>query len=133
MKSATLTLAKTERISGRTLPEVLFNGGKSRAMSAFPIRMVYMKGENGENGMACAKILISVPKRRFKHAVNRNRIKRQIREAYRKNKSIIFEKLHDSERLSVMIAFIWQDGSLHESREVEDKIIKLLTRLREKL
>ena len=51
----------------------------------------------------------------------------------RKNKSIIFEKLHDSERQSVMIAFIWQDGSLHESREVEDKIIKLLTRLREKL
>ena len=133
MKSATLTLAKTERISGRTLPEELFNGGKSRSMSAFPIRMIYMRTENGEDNTPGAKILVSVPKRRFKHAVIRNRVKRQIREAYRKNKSIILGKLHDCERQSIAIAFIWQDNSLHKSPEVEDKIIKLLTRLREKL
>ena len=62
----------------------MFEGGVSKSFSIFPIRVVYMPVEQGE---APASILISVSKRRFKRAVKRNRVKRQIREAYRKNKS----------------------------------------------
>ena len=60
----------------------MFEGGVSKSFSIFPIRVVYMPVEQGE---APASILISVSKRRFKRAVKRNRVKRQIREAYRKN------------------------------------------------
>ena len=59
----------------------MFEGGVSKSFSIFPIRVVYMPVEQGE---APASILISVSKRRFKRAVKRNRVKRQIREAYRK-------------------------------------------------
>ena len=61
----------------------MFEGGVSKSFSIFPIRVVYMPVEQGE---APASILISVSKRRFKRAVKRNRVKRQIREAYRMNK-----------------------------------------------
>lgn len=133
MKPAPSTLTKAERVSGKTLPDKLFNSGKSRSFSAFPIRMVYMKTENGECGKADAGILVSVPKKRFKRAVKRNRVKRQIREAYRKNKEIILGKLQDKNRQGVIMAFIWQDDKLHDSPEIEDKIRNLLTRLGEKL
>ena len=59
----------------------MFEGGVSKSFSIFPIRVVYMPVEQGE---VPASILISVSKRRFKRAVKRNRVKRQIREAYRK-------------------------------------------------
>lgn len=71
-------------------------------------------------------MLISVPKKHFKRAVKRNRVKRQVREAYRKNKSIIADK-------AVALAFIWTDSRLYETRQVEERVINLLTRVREKL
>ena len=68
----------------------MFEGGVSKSFSIFPIRVVYMPVEQGE---VPASILISVSKRRFKRAVKRNRVKRQIREAYRKNKSLLVDEL----------------------------------------
>lgn len=133
MNSSVLTLAKAERVSGRTLPDVLFNGGKSRSMSAFPLRMVYMRAECREDEKETAKILVSVPKRHFKRAVKRNRVKRQIREAYRKNKKIILDRLNSGAGQDIVMAFIWQDNKLHESAEIEKKIKNLLTRLSEKI
>jgi ribonuclease P protein component len=126
-----LTLCKNERISGRTLVEKLFNGGCSHAMSAFPLRMVYMVTERKDN--AVAKILISVPKRHFKRAVKRNRIKRQVREAFRKNKGIIADAFAGRESESVVIAFIWLADELYNSKEVEHKVKNLLQRLGEKI
>ena len=75
------TLCKAERLNSKILIEKMFAGG-SKSFSIFPIRVVYMPVEQGE---APASILISVSKRRFKRAVKRNRVKRQVREAYRKN------------------------------------------------
>ena len=70
----------------------MFEGGVSKSFSIFPIRVVYMPVEQGE---APASILISVSKRRFKRAVKRNRVKRQIREAYRKNKYLLVDERKD--------------------------------------
>jgi len=133
VEPATLKLPKAERVSGKKLPDMLFKGGKGRSMSAFPLRMVYMRTECGDSAVPAASILVSVPKRHQRLAVRRNRIKRQIREAYRKNKGIILGRLGDNTRHKVMLAFIWQDSKLHESTEVELKIRNLLTRLSEKL
>jgi ribonuclease P protein component len=121
------TLGKKERISSRTLIEKLFSGGGSRSMSAFPLRLVYMQVERNE-GEPAAAMLISVPKRYFKRAVKRNRVKRQVREAYRKNKHILIP----SEGRQLLLAFIYTDNQLRDSVEVEDRVKNLLHRVNEK-
>lgn len=123
------TLPKVERLNSRILIEKLFTGG-SKSLPAFPLRIVYMPVE-GEN-LPIATILISVPKKRFKRAVKRNRVKRQIREAYRKHKQILIEPLKNSHK-KVALAFIWLDNELHDSAEVEAKVVKLLQLTAERL
>lgn len=117
------TLSKTERLNSLILIEKLFTGG-SKSLPAFPLRIVYMPVEE-ENNLPQVSILISVPKKRFKRAVKRNRVKRQIREAYRKHKSILADSLAVAGKKAI-IAFIWLDNELHSSVEVEEKVKKLL-------
>ena len=82
------TLGKKERLNSKTLIERLFLGG-SKSFPAFPLRVVYMSVEPVEEDMAAASILISVPKKRFKRAVKRNLVKRQVREAYREEQAFV--------------------------------------------
>ena len=126
------TLGKDERVFGQTLTSKLFEGGCSKSMAIYPLRMVYMLADLGDEDKK-ARILISVPKRMLHHAVDRNRVKRQIREAFRKNKHIINNKIAEKNTEDVVIAFIWTDRNLHSSQEIEGKMRKLLHRLEEKL
>lgn len=128
----TLTLCKEERVSGRTLIETLFNGGKSRSMSAFPLRVVYMSRPMAP-GLAPVSIMVSVPKRHFKRAVKRNRVKRQVREAYRKHKDVLAAKLGQAPAQGLVLAFIWLDDNLCSSDRVEERVLGLLKRISEKL
>ena len=96
----------------------MFEGGVSKSFSIFPIRVVYMPVEQGE---APASILISVSKRRFKRAVKRNRVKRQIREAYRKNKSLLVDELQRREQ-RLAVAFIYLSDELVATAELEEKM-----------
>lgn len=125
------TLCKEERLHGRDAIEQLFKRAGSRSMVAFPLRAVYALAER-EDG-ALVKIMASVPKRQFKRAVKRNRVKRQIREAYRKNKHSLCEAVEALGDKELSIAFIWIDNSLHPSDEVEKKVQRLLLRIEEKL
>ena len=93
----------------------MFAGG-SRSFSVFPLRVVYLPVEELE---ADASILISVSKRRFKRAVKRNRVKRQIREAYRVNKHELLNALAEK-KCRLAIAFIYLSDQLTESSEGED-------------
>ncbi|MCD8297961.1 MAG: ribonuclease P protein component [Prevotella sp.] len=127
-----LTFRKEERICSRKLIERLFGGGCSRALTAFPIRLVYMKTENCEN-VPPAQVLISVSKKHFKRAIKRNRVKRQLREAYRKNKYILYKTLKRHEGVGIAMAFIWIDDKLYESVDVEKRIKNLLQRLSERI
>lgn len=83
--------------------------------------------------IATVNILISVPKRYFKHAVDRNRVKRQVREAYRKNKQLVVDAVAASEWEGLSLAFIWTDNQHRTSQEVEERVCHLLTRLSERL
>lgn len=85
-----------------------------------------------EESRPTASILISVPKKRFKRAVKRNRVKRQIREAYRKHKDMLLDTLNASGKKAI-IAFIWLDNNLHSSQEVEEKVKHLLQLTSERL
>lgn len=124
MSHGARTLPKSERLHSKKLIDSLFGGGKSKAMSAFPIRMVYMQLDTTDESGA-SQLLVSVPKRLLHRANKRNRVKRQIREAYRKNK-------HISEGMGLAIALIWLDGKTWPSDVVEQRVENLLTRAKEK-
>lgn len=115
------TLPKTERLYHKKLIDSLFKGGKSRSMTVFPLRLVYMPMDEGD----CSEMLVSVPKRNLHRANKRNRVKRQVREAYRKHKDMVGDK-----RLAM--AFIWLDAKLWDSASVEQRMVNLLNRVKEK-
>ena len=91
---------KRERLSGSKSISHLFNEGKS--LSAFPVRILYTFGE----GPPPIKVAISVPKRLFKRAVDRNLLKRRIREAYRLNKPGFYSRLNEKNlRLNMVLQY----------------------------
>lgn len=121
-------MRKPERLNKKKIIEKMFAGG-SRSFSIFPLRVVWLPVEELD---VQASILISVSKRRFKRAVKRNRIKRQIREAYRLNKQILLAPLTEKNR-RLAIAFIYLADELMNSALVEEKIKAALTRIVEKI
>jgi ribonuclease P protein component len=126
------TFCKEERLCRKALIEKLFHKEGSRSMAAFPLRLVYMKSPAGEDGPA-AQMLVSVPKRCFKRAVKRNRVKRQVREAYRKHKGLLHDAMKECGGESLAVAFIWLDDKLWDTAEVDVKIANLMLRLAEKV
>ena len=125
------TLHKSERLDKKKVIDKMFSGG-ARSFSVFPLRVVYMSVEPVEEDMAAASILISVPKKRFKRAVKRNRVKRQIREAYRKNKHGLLQTLQDEGR-QLAVAFIYLSDRLVDSLEIEERMKVALARITEKV
>lgn len=74
------TLDKKEKLCSDLQIRNLFANGQG--FFSYPIRTVFLRRNDNEP----ARFLISVPKKKFKHAVDRNNIKRKLREAYRTNK-----------------------------------------------
>lgn len=126
------TLGKEERICSRTLIDKLFNGDESRSLSSFPLRVVYMLTERKEQDVP-AKLLVSVSKKHFKHAVKRNRVKRQIRETYRLNKHLVVASMEQKKDLQLALAFVWLADKLYSTAIVEQHVRILLKRISDKL
>ena len=120
------TFRKRERMVSNLLIEALFDSGKSRSVSAFPLRAVYQTTERRE-GSAPVQVLISVPKKRFHHAVDRNRVKRQIREAYRRHKELLWQQIPDDKM--VLLGFVWLSDRHSPTAEVEKRIVSILQRI----
>jgi len=85
-----LTFQKTERLTGEIRIKGLFEKGEF--LLSYPFRIGYVVAPQSD---VPVKVVISVPKKRFKHAVDRNRIKRLIRESYRLNKKSLYEILKE--------------------------------------
>jgi ribonuclease P protein component len=124
------TFSKKERIVSNKLMETLFEKGDSQAVTAFPLKAVYLPIDKPQGGTP-AQVLISVPKKRFKHAVDRNRVKRQVREAFRHHKEIIYERIATDKQL--LVAFIWLSDRHYVSSEVEQRIVRLLKKIAQQL
>lgn len=129
-KVKTETFHKQERIVSRKQMETLFGGGTSQSLAAFPLRVVYMT-QALPTGEVPVQILVSVSKKHFKHAVDRNRVKRQVREAYRHHKQQLYDALPADQQL--LLAFVWLSDQHISTKEVEKRVCNLLQRMPEKL
>ena len=121
------TFKKAERISLQKEIDCLFKQGE--IFVSYPLRIIYLK--QGSLSGAKISVLISVPKRKFKHAVKRNRMKRLIREAYRLNKTSLINHCIEKES-GLLIAFIFIGNELCEWKEIEAAMHKALSTLKEK-
>jgi ribonuclease P protein component len=124
---APCSLTKRERLVSKKLIDELFGGDKRKALSAYPLRIVYLLRE-GVTVETPVQVLISVPKRHLKHAVDRNRVKRQIRECYRRQKQLLIDRVN-AQGQTLAIALIWQANRLYPTHEVSacvEKLLKLL-------
>lgn len=125
------TLGKAEKLKSRKQIDDLFASGKS--FLVFPIKLIYKLGPitdaEGEAPAAAVQIGVSASKRQFKHAADRNRIKRLLREAYRLNKQeLVVSDALQKKQLSVFFVFI--DKTLPDFALVEAKMKTALRKLR---
>ena len=97
------TYSKKEKLKSKKLIEQLFTKGQS--VSAFPLRLVFLPTTFDDE--VAAKTGVSVSKRHFKTAVDRNRIKRLMRESYRLNKAVYFNNI--ATQYAFMILYIGKD------------------------
>ena len=111
---------KKERLKSKKQIEKLFSDGKS--VTSFPLKLFYIPVEDTEVQF---KVAVSVPKRNFKKAVDRNRIKRLMREAYRLNKQVIFNNIEGN--FALLILYLGKD--LPQYRHVEKSLIGVLRKL----
>ncbi len=92
---------KAERITSKLLIDRLFEGENTSAV-VFPFRIVYARIPKGD---CPVYMFVSVPKKRFHNAVDRNRMKRLTREAYRRQKHVLWDFMKDKD-YSIAIAFL---------------------------
>ena len=117
------TYKKSERLCNKKLTENLFLKGSSISVDSF--RLVYIEDKNKD---VLLKSQIIVSKRNIGKAVDRNFIKRQIRESYRKNKHLIFDSLKKNSK-SLNVAIIYQESSKIPSIIIDEEIQRLFHRL----
>lgn len=127
-KIGSKTLCKEERISGTKRIEKLFSSGES--FVSYPLRIVYVKRDKNE--FADVAMMVSVPKKRFKRAVKRNRVKRLVREAFRLNKTLFWD-VCDKNDTGLDIAFLYIKDELPEYKEIESAMLKCTTLLANRL
>ncbi len=118
------TFTKEERVTGKQRIETLFVQGNS--FMVYPFRVVYLKRPRGT--LARASILVSVPKKKVRSAVQRNRVKRLAREAYRLNKHLL-NPLALREDKGIDIAFIYVIDEMTGYTTVEKGMRKALSTL----
>ena len=134
-------LRKEERLCSKKLIDTLFGTGGSYAMTAYPLKAVYRlidnKTETSVSKEAVmelkVQVLVSVPKKHFKRAVKRNRVKRQVREAYRKHKSFVTLRVNEQTDKQLLIAFIWLSNELIDSVTIEQRVCNLVQRIGERI
>lgn len=116
---------KYERICKESEIQSLFQ--KGAGFSSYPYRVVFLFRPVGDKPVTC-RLLLSVSKKRFHHAVNRNRVKRLIREAWRKNKDKLYE-ICRRDTISVDVALVYNATVIHSYETMLDKTSKAVDEL----
>ena len=111
---------KYERLCKENDIQSLFDQGAG--FSCYPYRVVYRFRPVGDKPVTC-RLLLSVSKKRFHHAIKRNRVKRLIRESWRKNKAPLYE-ICQKHTISLDIALVYQATVIHPYEEMVAKTAK---------
>ena len=117
-------LKKDEKLCSRTAVNLLFDEGKS--LMAFPLRAAYRLRPQGDHPV---QFLISIPKKRIRHAVMRVTLRRRVREAYRltRRELLLPELLRTGQ--GVDIAFVYLESNPAPYSVIHDKMTSLLQRI----
>ncbi|MGV1012806.1 MAG: ribonuclease P protein component [Flavobacterium sp.] len=110
------TYSKAEKLKSRKIIDLLFSEGKS--VSKYPLRLVYAPTEEGNEKLLFG---VSVSKRNFKNAVDRNYFKRVLRECYRLNKHLLYENLDKP----YAMMFFYQTKERLSYQEIHEKTLQL--------
>ena len=118
------TFKKDERLFGKKNITSLFDHGNS--FLEYPFKVVWL--ESNDESRFPSKVLIAVSKKNIRKAVIRNRLKRRIREAYRKNKSVFYEFLtRNDTHCKLGLIYISKEELAYN--QIEEKILKIFDRL----
>jgi len=115
------TYPKNEKLKSKITIDLLFSKGKS--VSKYPLRLVYVESDYGiaEDSEQKIKMGVSVSKKNFKHAVDRNYFKRLLRETYRLNKHLLIDNLDKP----YAMMFFYQTKERLSYEEINTKTIQL--------
>lgn len=124
------TLPKSERLYLRNAISELFAKGSS--FTIFPYRITYRVLPEEDPQEARVAIMTVAPKKRFKHAVDRNHVKRLTREAYRLAKPELIDKCIEEQK-KLDFAMIYCDNKFISFQETQERMSKIIHILEKKL
>lgn len=116
------TFPLKEHLKSKKVIEQVYANGTS--VTSFPLRAVFIE-QPQEGEEPTAAILINVAKKRFRHAVDRNLVKRRIREAYRTSKHPFIESLQNKGK-KMAVAIIYIDNKHNSTAFIRKKMARLL-------
>ncbi|MFB2117660.1 ribonuclease P protein component [Parapedobacter sp. 2B3] len=117
------TFSKEERLCSKRLIDDLFHKGSS--FFIYPYRVVFMQVE----GAPTVQVLLSASKRRFRHAVHRNLLKRRMRESYRQQKGALLYPALEGKPYGLAIAIQYVGGELLDFSFMSERMAAVLKKL----
>ena len=121
--SSSFAFPKSEKLCGKTRIAQLYAAGKR--FVRFPLRVTYMVVEGDD---VVPQVLIWVPKREFKHAVDRNHLRRQLREAYRLHALVLKQACADK-GVGMQLSLVYMASEELDYAVIEKAMLKALTSL----
>ena len=115
---------KSERLHSKKQIEQLFNQGDS--FTIYPLKVVYLK--KPLESTLPNQVLVSIPKKNFKRSVDRNKLKRRIKEVYRLHKQVLENK---QAGFYLLIGYIYVGKEISSYQIIEEKLKQSLERLKE--
>ncbi len=125
-KKTGFSFHKNERLCSKKIIDKLFAEGQS--VFVYPVKVVYLESPLPLKNQVQAAF--TVGKRNFKKAVQRNLIKRRMREAYRLNKQKLYDEINDKQ---LAVFFIYTGKTISEYKQIETAIIKGIKKLNEQM
>lgn len=123
-KDTRKTLSKSERLSSKKIIDTLFIEGITLSSYPFVIKYAPLPDQDGQSH----QVLFTASKRNFKKAVDRNKLKRLMKEVYRVNKAEL-----DSIPKKYALAYIYTAKKILPFKEIQSKLISSLIRLEKEL
>jgi ribonuclease P protein component len=128
MQSRKCTFPKNERLCWKRHIDLLFQKGSS--FVAFPLRVIYLPIDKDVLD-AEVSMLVSVPKKKIKHAVDRNVIKRRVRESYRIRKHALIDLFAEKDK-KLLLAFLFLDKEKASFDKIDRAMSKAMLNLQKK-